>query len=287
MREEIIGGVESKPHSRPYMAHLEIIDRVTTSDCGGFLINEEFVMTAAHCKGGEIIVTLGAHDQDRTHTAEDKSRKANRSPQYNVYPHLHDIMLLKLQRKAKITSAVAKILLPSPRDSIKPGRLCLAAGWGKTGVKEPLSVKLREVTLRIMGKEACKIYSNYTDDFQVCVGRPGNIQSVFEVRTDIFSLPASGDSVSEGRSQNSLPHSGFSYCEGSVVGGKRSVLSLCLFCNLQGDSGGPLVCAGVAHGIVSYGRPDAKPPAVFTRTSGYVSWVNAVIKEHSLKALSA
>lgn len=95
----------------------------------------------------------------------------------------------QLQRKAKITSAVAKILLPSPRDSVKPGHLCLAAGWGKTGVKEPLSVKLREVTLRIMGKEACKSYSNYTDDFQVCVGCPGNIQSVFEVRTDIFSLP--------------------------------------------------------------------------------------------------
>nr|XP_048283671.1 mast cell protease 1-like [Myodes glareolus] len=234
--EEIIGGVESKPHSRPYMAHLEIIDRVTTSDCGGFLINEEFVMTAAHCKGREIIVTLGAHDVSKTEPTQQKIKveKQIAHPQYNVYPHLNDIMLLKLQRKAKITSAVAKILLPSPRDSIKPGRLCLAAGWGKTGVKEPLSVKLREVTLRIMGKEVCKIYSNYTDDFQVCVGRPGNIQSVFE-----------------------------------------------------GDSGGPLVCAGVAHGIVSYGRPDAKPPAVFTRTSGYVSWVNAVIREHSLKALSA
>lgn len=112
--------------------------------------------------------------------------------------HVFSSSSSQLQRKAKITPAVAKIPLPSPRDSIKPGHMCLAAGWGKTGVNDPLSVKLREVTLRIMEKEACKHYSNYRDDVQVCVGRPGNIQSVFKVSTNIFSLSTSGDSVREG-----------------------------------------------------------------------------------------
>lgn len=48
---EIISGIESKPHSHPYMAHLEIIDQDHVSNCGGFLISQEFVVTAAHCKG--------------------------------------------------------------------------------------------------------------------------------------------------------------------------------------------------------------------------------------------
>jgi secreted trypsin-like serine protease len=48
--EEIISGIESKPHSRPYMAHLEITIGGQKTYCGGFLISEEFVMTAAHCK---------------------------------------------------------------------------------------------------------------------------------------------------------------------------------------------------------------------------------------------
>lgn len=48
----------------------------------------------------------------------------------------------------------------------------------------------------------------------------------------------------------------------------------------QGDSGGPLLCAGVAQGIVSYTRRDAKPPDVFTRISHYRPWINKVLKEN-------
>lgn len=51
-----------------------------------------------------------------------------------------------------------------------------------------------------------------------------------------------------------------------------------LFFNPQGDSGGPLLCAGVAQGIVSYGRTDAKPPGVFTRISPYVHWINKILR---------
>uniref|UniRef100_A0A452VEM2 Mast cell protease 4-like n=1 Tax=Ursus maritimus TaxID=29073 RepID=A0A452VEM2_URSMA len=50
------------------------------------------------------------------------------------------------------------------------------------------------------------------------------------------------------------------------------------FVMTAGDSGGPLLCAGVAQGIVSYGRGDAKPPAVFTRISPYVPWINKILK---------
>lgn len=44
---EIIGGREVVPHSKPYMVLLELRD--SGGHCDGFLVNEDFVLTAAHC----------------------------------------------------------------------------------------------------------------------------------------------------------------------------------------------------------------------------------------------
>uniref|UniRef100_A0A8D1ZU80 Peptidase S1 domain-containing protein n=1 Tax=Sus scrofa TaxID=9823 RepID=A0A8D1ZU80_PIG len=47
---EIIGGQEARPHSRPYMAYVQIHTPVGMTICGGFLVRKDFVMTAARSK---------------------------------------------------------------------------------------------------------------------------------------------------------------------------------------------------------------------------------------------
>ncbi|XP_041115928.1 granzyme B-like [Polyodon spathula] len=59
----------AKPHSRRYMASLQI-DRQYV--CGGFLVREDFVLTAAHYyKDRALAVVLGAHNL----TAMEKSQQ--------------------------------------------------------------------------------------------------------------------------------------------------------------------------------------------------------------------
>ncbi|XP_010841718.1 PREDICTED: mast cell protease 2-like [Bison bison bison] len=201
---EIIEGTESKPHSRPYMAYLQIVTwDGKQKACGGFLIRRDFMLTAAHCAGRQF--------------------------PYPKYEHvgLHDIMLLKLKEKANLTLAVGTIPLPSHFTFIRPGIMCRVAGWGQTAVNEPASSILQEVELRLMEPRACSHFSAFNHNLQLCVGNPQSTKSAF-----------------------------------------------------KGDSGGPLLCAGVAQGIVSYGLPSAKPPAVFTRISPYRPWIDEVLKEN-------
>nr|XP_006112505.1 mast cell protease 1A-like [Pelodiscus sinensis] len=94
---EIIEGREAWPHSRPYMAHLRIQHGKKILGCGGFLVEESFVLTAAHCWGEEINVTLGAHkikDKERTQQ-KITVRQQIPHPEYDDKTLNNDIMLLK------------------------------------------------------------------------------------------------------------------------------------------------------------------------------------------------
>ena len=51
LSEKITEGQEAKPHSRPYMAYLQFKTSKGTHIYGGFLVREDFVLTAAHCQG--------------------------------------------------------------------------------------------------------------------------------------------------------------------------------------------------------------------------------------------
>ncbi|XP_077203236.1 granzyme A-like [Paroedura picta] len=169
----IIGGKESAPHSRPYMAVLmEKKDLL----CGGTLIQGNWVLTAAHCPvTNRTTVVLGAHSLSKKETEKQifQITKVFAHPKYNRKSSENDIMLLKLDRKAKITRAVKVITMPGTCKDIKAGTQCLVTGWGLTANKGKISDTLREVNVTVIDRDICKkLYNskhNVTPNM-VCAG---------------------------------------------------------------------------------------------------------------------
>uniref|UniRef100_A0A8C6MXK2 Granzyme F n=1 Tax=Mus spicilegus TaxID=10103 RepID=A0A8C6MXK2_MUSSI len=182
--EEIIGGHEVKPHSRPYMARVRFVkDNGKRHSCGGFLVQDYFVLTAAHCTGSSMRVILGAHNIRAKEETQQiiPVAKAIPHPAYDDKDNTSDIMLLKLESKAKRTKAVRPLKLPRPNARVKPGHVCSVAGWGRTSINATQrSSCLREAQLIIQKDKECKKYFyKYFKTMQICAGDPKKIQSTY------------------------------------------------------------------------------------------------------------
>ncbi|XP_041098491.1 mast cell protease 1A-like, partial [Polyodon spathula] len=148
----IVGGHEAPPHSRPYMASLQIRKQ---QNCGGVLVREDFVLTAAHCSG-RLTVVLGAHSISQREVSQQifRVQKHYRHPSYREGILKHDIMLLKLDRNATLNSYVQPIPVKSSGD-VAEGTVCSTAGWGYIGNNGTYADKLQEVETTVLSRREC------------------------------------------------------------------------------------------------------------------------------------
>ncbi|NWV97385.1 MCPT1 protease, partial [Machaerirhynchus nigripectus] len=172
----IIGGREVKPHSRPYMAYLEIRSGSQTRSCGGFLIRPDAVLSAAHCVGKEgkarVTVVLGAHNISVREPSQQKFRVGHWviHPNYSRDGFKNDIMLLKLKPKARITKSVQALSLPGRNERVREGDACKVSGWGWTSVTGLRTSVMKEVQLKVQNEAKCQQFPNYQRRSMICVG---------------------------------------------------------------------------------------------------------------------
>nr|XP_008174861.1 mast cell protease 1A-like [Chrysemys picta bellii] len=194
----ITGGKEARSHSKPYMAFLNISMKHGHKRCGGFLIQKEFVLTAAHCDLGKIMVYLGAHNVTKRERSQQRLavRRKIPHPKYNNKTWENDLMLLKLKGKAKLTKAVQLIPLPEDGEEVMPRDICNVAGWGNTRARGfSLPSTLQEVNLKVLKADRCTRYPRFVPNSMICVGDPR------EVEKSSFQGDSGGPLVCDGTAQ--------------------------------------------------------------------------------------
>lgn len=238
----IVNGYEAIKHEYPFMAALMNRNR---QFCGGSLIDEKHVLTAAHCVAHmskfdvqNLRVRLGDHNIRSTSDGPNVEKRVKRVIRHKGFSSTtlwNDVAILTLDEEVQTTNNIQNICLASDTGENFKGQQVTVAGWGTLSEGGSQPANLMKVDVKVWANERCR--RSYGSS------APGGITKHMLCASD-----HNKDSCS-------------------------------------GDSGGPLfICRGTCTqiGIVSWGIGCAKAqyPGVYTRVTEMMPWIRRIVKEY-------
>ncbi|XP_052835982.1 LOW QUALITY PROTEIN: anionic trypsin [Drosophila gunungcola] len=243
---------EATPHSAPYVVSIQMMtpDQGLVHYCAGTVINEHWILTAAHCLSSpqaveNSVIVAGSHDihDQKGEASNIQMRHIDYYVRHELYlggVNPYDIALIYTKTPLVFDSYVQPATLPE--QDARPDGYGTLYGWGNVSMTAVPNYphRLQEANMPILDMELCE---------QI--------------------LARSGLQLHE-----------TNLCTGPLTGG----VSIC-----TADSGGPLIqqcCeehfeqANIVIGIVSWGKMPCgqkNAPSVFVRVSAFTEWINQVI----------
>ncbi|XP_029312379.1 serine protease 33 [Cottoperca gobio] len=246
VENRIVGGMDATAGAWPWQVDIQT---VTGHICGGSIITESWVLSAAHCFPKPLdlssyVIYVGRYQLNGVNEHESMHRVSHVviPPGYNEPDGGKDLALVLLSSPITWSDYVSPICLPASGTQFPGGTLCFVTGWGNIRDNVPLqgSGTLQKVEVPIISQSSCQEMYQTHQTKQV------------DILYDMI-------------------------CAGYQKGGKDSC---------QGDSGGPLVCqmvngTWVQAGVVSFGLGCAQEnqPGVYARLTTYSSFISNTVPD--------
>lgn len=136
LQKRIVGGSSAVSGRFPYQVLLRSKQK-DLSFCGGAIISEQYIVSAAHCFRIYQTHHLFYGVVNFTHTSDVDTRvDFTDLVIYHAYKpstSIHDLALLRTKESIVFSGLVKPVKLPVPK-AIEPGTVALLSGWGITEV---------------------------------------------------------------------------------------------------------------------------------------------------------
>ena len=181
----IIGGDEVSPHSIPWQVGLLRGKSALSITCGGTLLTDKHVLTAAHCvfddfgliEASDILVVVAEHDQsDSFDGVQHEIRSYTNHPQYFQDAAFdYDFSMLHLTLPVELGDLAVPACLPDLRflDDKLVGKYLTVSGWGRTDHPDyDYPDLLQTVDVPVISQEDCiEAYgSSRITNSMICAG---------------------------------------------------------------------------------------------------------------------
>ncbi|CAN7994971.1 unnamed protein product, partial [Ixodes pacificus] len=181
-QRRIVGGRSAEPDDFGYMVSLRKFLTGYVSPfpfCGGVMITDVHVLTAAHCLNDKTESMLSANVADynfsSTSDRQNVIRNVSKLLQHEHYDkpsYKNDVALVTLSEPIEMqgTSFLAAILPPVNSD-VTPGTTATVAGWGRLKYGGAKPDTLRQVDLPVVNRTECqKPLTHLVYDVMICAG---------------------------------------------------------------------------------------------------------------------
>lgn len=241
----IVNGEDASVGSWPWQVKVSPCSKwKCTYLCGGSILSDRWVMTAAHCVpfGWNLYgntqygtITAGMHvlNQRNSNTRDYAISHIVPHEGWNRYLRTNDVALVRSANAFVFSQNVQPVCTPSADICFNPETTCIVTGWGYTEERGNIATALQELAVKIIKFSDCNQEGAYKD----------------------------------------MVYDDSQICAGWMAGGKDSC---------AGDSGGPLVCRTgmnmpwMLYGVVSWGWgcARAQKPGVYSKMTHFKDWID-------------